>query len=399
MYRLITAISITQQPTDSYPDRTGSLFFDFVNQFTSSDSWRDLTNNGTLILPKNLYYKDATGRMQPLHGTNINIGGFGMVPLFLRGDKVQVEAGYKYYNKTGREVIDTEIMFTGYVTKVGSKIPIELEMEDSMWLLKQTPAPTRTFKTTDTLEDILQVLINAVNKTHGTSFTRLAITKTTFGEFQIGSETVCQVLQRMQKQYGFEFYFRGDQLRGGILIYIESEAKEQQFAFQQNIIEDELEYRRKDDIVLSVLAHNTITEDTGKVCKDGSRKTRHRRISVLVTIKNGKRQPDFVIQAGSAVPDNVEGERTTYFDPSAKNATDLGNHAYDHLIKYYYDGYRGSFTTFGIPFVRQGDNARVSDNILPERDGLYKIKKVEYSGGINGLRQKIYLDYRINEQP
>lgn len=392
MYRCVTNISF-QQVTAG---RTGKLFFDFVNEFESSDSWRDLTNNGKITLPKNLYYKDAAGKVQPLHGTNINIGGFGLVPLFLRGDKVQIEAGYKYYNKTGREVLDTDIMFTGYITKVRSKIPIELELEDSMWLLKQTPAPTKTFAASDTLEDILQVLIDAVNNTHNTKFTRLAITKTTFGEFQIGSETVAQVLQRMQKQYGFEFYFRGDQLRGGILIYIESEAQTQYFKFQENIIEDELEYRRKDDIVLSVLAHNTLIEDTGKVCKDGSRKTKRSRISVLVTIKNGKRQPDYVIQQGTPVPENIEGERTTFFDPGAKTITELGNNAYDHLIKYYYDGYRGTFTTFGIPFVRQGDNADVRDAILPERDGLYKIKKVEYFGGINGLRQKITLDYRIN---
>lgn len=392
MYRLITNITIQQVTAE----RTGRLFFDFVDEFTSSDSWRDLTNKGTLTLPKNLYYKDATGRVQPLHGTNINVGGFGLVPLFLRGDKVTIEAGYKYFNRTDREILDTAIMFTGYVTKVGSKIPIELELEDNMWLCKQTPAPTKTFSASDTLEDILQVLIDAVNKTHGTHFTRLAITKTTFEEFIIGSETVAQVLQRMQKQYGFEFYFRSDQLRGGILIYIEDEAEEQQFAFQQNIISDELEYRRKDDIVLSVLAHNTLTEETGKVCKDGSRKTKRNRISVLVTIKNGRRQPDYIVKHGVPVPDNIEGERTTFFDPSAKNITELGNNAYAHLIKYYYDGFRGSFTTFGIPFVRQGDNARISDSILPERDGLYKIKKVEYSGGINGLRQVVTLDYRIN---
>ena len=396
MYRCITNIIITQQPTDSYPLRTDKLSFDFVNEFTVSDSWRDLTNNGTLTLPKNLYYKDKSGRMQPLHGTNINIGGFGSTPLFLRGDKVSIEAGYKYFNKTGREVIDTDIMFTGYISKVNSKIPIELELEDNMWLCKQTPAPRKTFTASDTLEYILQTLIDAVNNVHKTRFTRLAITKTTFGEFQMGSESVAQVLQRMQKQYGFEFYFRGDQLRGGVLVYIESEAEEQQFAFQQNIISDDLEYRRKDDIVLSVMAHNTLTVEAGGVCKDGTKKTKRKRISVLVTIKNGRRQKDFVIEPGQATPENIEGERTTFFDPGAKTVVDLGNNAYNHLIKFYYDGYRGTFTTFGVPYIRQGDNARLSDSILPERNGLYKIKKVEYSGGVNGLRQTVHLDYKIN---
>lgn len=397
MYRCVTNIVINQQPSDAFKVRTSRLFFDFVNEFDSSDGWRDLTNKGKLSLPKNLYYKDATGRMQPLHGTNINIGGFGLVPLFLRGDKVSIEAGYKYYNKTGREILDTEIMFTGYVSKVNSKIPIELELEDSMWLLKQTPAPTKTFSANDTLEEILQLLINAVNKNHGTSFTILAITQTTFGEFQVGNETVAQVLQRLQKQYGFEFYFRGDQLRGGVLIYIEAEAQEQQFRFQENIISDELEYMRKDDIVLSAIAHNTITEDTGKVCKDGTAKTKHTRLEVLVTLKNGVKTIK-EIKKGDVVPENTEGERRTFFFPGAKTVTQLADLAYDKLKMYYYTGLKGSFTTFGIPFVRQGDNANIKDPVLPERDGLYKIKKVEYSGGVNGLRQTIHLDYRINTE-
>lgn len=396
MYRCVTQITITQRKSDTFPTRTGVLTFDFVNTFEAESCWQDLTDKGKVVLPKNLYYKDKDGRLQPLKGTNINIGGFGLVPLFLRGDKVQIEAGYKYYNKTGREILDTAILFDGYISKVHSKIPIELELEDNMWLCKQTPVDTKTFTASDTLEDILQYLVGKVNDIHKTNFTSKALTKTNFGEFQIGSETVAQVLQRLKKQYGFEFYFKGDLLRGGVLIYIEDEAQTQYFRFQENIISDDMEYRRKDDIVLSVLAHNTLTVDAGGICKDGSRKTKRRRLSVLVTIKNGNRQPDIVIEPGTPVPENIEGERTTYFDPGAKTVTELGNNAYEHLKKFYYDGFRGSFETFGIPYVQQGDNADIKDAILPERDGLYKIKKVEYSGGVNGMRQIIHLDYRIN---
>lgn len=396
MYRCVTQITITQRKSDTFPTRTGVLTFDFVNTFEAESCWQDLTDKGKVVLPKNLYYKDKDGRLQPLKGTNINIGGFGLVPLFLRGDKVQIDAGYKYYNKTGREILDTAILFDGYISKVHSKIPIELELEDNMWLCKQTPVDTKTFTANDTLEDILQYLVKKVNDIHNTNFTSKALTKTNFGEFQIGSETVAQVLQRLKKQYGFEFYFKGDLLRGGVLIYIEDEAQTQYFRFQENIISDDMEYRRKDDIVLSVLAHNTLTVDAGGICKDGSRKTKRRRLSVLVTIKNGNRQPDIVIEPGTPVPENIEGERTTYFDPGAKTVTELGNNAYEHLKKFYYDGFRGSFETFGIPYVQQGDNADIKDAILPERDGLYKIKKVEYSGGVNGMRQIVHLDYRIN---
>ena len=388
MYRCVTNISITQMPTLDFPNRTGGLFFDFVNTFESSDTWKDLTNKGRLVLPKNLYYIDQNGKQQPLSGTNINAGGFGLVPLFLRGDRVVIQAGYTYYNREGREITDTSEMFRGYISKVHSKIPIELDLEDNMWKLKQVPVDTHTFSETDTLEDILKFLLS------GTPFTYKALTETTFGEFQIGNESVAQVLQRLQRTYGFEFYFRGDELRGGVLIYVESEAEKQLFRFQDNIISDELEYMRKDDIVLSAVAHNTIEEATGAMCKDGSAKTKKKRIEVLVTVKNGIRT-DKVIGEGDIVPENEDGERRTFFFPGAQTAQQLADLAYNKLLMYYYTGLRGTFTTFGIPFVRQGDNADIQDPILPERNGLYKIKAVEYSGGVEGLRQVIHLDYKI----
>lgn len=394
MYRCITNIKIQQIASKDWPKRSTVLNLDFVTEFESTDSWRDLTNKGKVTIPKNLYFKDQNGKPQPLRGTNINVGGFSSsAPLFLRGDKITIVAGYKYYNKANREIEDTAQFFDGYITKVGSKIPIELDIEDNMWILKQTPVETHTFGKSDSLEDIMKFLLK------GTSFTVKAITQTTFGSFTIGNETAAQVLQRLQKTYGFEFYFRGSELRGGALIYIESEAITEQFHFQENIIEDELEYNRKDDVTLSAVAHNTITENDG-LCKDGSVKTKRKKLEVLVTIKKNPTVSELpyttrIINRGDVVPENTDGERRTFFFPGETTTEGLAKAAYDQLKKYYYTGFKGGFTTFGIPFVRQGDNAVIKDPILPERDGTYKIKSVEYSGGINGLRQIVKLDYKL----
>jgi len=394
MYRCITYITIQQVPTTDWPNRTTELNFDFVTEFESSDSWRDFTNKGRVTLPKNLYFKDENGKLQPLKGTNVNVGGFSSTaPLFLRGDKITITAGYKYFNKDHREVEDVSTIHTGFITKVGSKIPIELEIEDNMWKLKQIPVTTHTFKKSDTLEDMLAFMLK------GSEFTFKALTKTTFGEFAIGNETVAQALQRLQKTFGFEFYFRGNELRGGVLIYIEAEAANENFHFQENIIEDELEYKRKDDVTLSAIAHNTITVENGH-CKDGALKTKRQRLEVLVTIKKNATKTELpyttrIINRGDIVPENTDGERRTFFFPGATTTDQLAALAYEKLKMYYYTGFKGTFTTFGIPFVRQGDNAVIKDPILPERDGRYKIKKVEYSGGINGLRQHIELDYKI----
>lgn len=390
MYRVITNITITQQPSEAYPSRTLTLYFDFANHYEASSSWRDLTNSGKLVLPKNLYYRDQNGVRRPLHGTNINIGGFSSnAPLLMRGDKITIVAGYKYPEKGDRTSTVTSTWHTGYISKVGSKIPIECELEDNMWLLKQTPVATRTFQKSEGLGTILAHILQ------GTPFTYNALTQTTFGNFSVGNETACQVLQRLQKTYGFESYFRGNELRCGVLIYLPNEGQTQNFFFQQNIISDELEYQRKDDITLSAVAHNTIEEETGKQAKDGTAKTKKVRLEVLVTIRNGVKTVK-EIKKGETVPPNLEGERRTLFYPGATTVQQLADLAYQEIIKYYYTGLRGKFTTFGIPFVQQGDIANIKDPILPERNGLYRIKAVEYSGGVEGLRQVITLDFKIN---
>lgn len=406
MYRCVTYITIFQKATTDFPLRKTVLNFDFVTEFENSDGWRDLTNNGKITLPKNLYYRDQNNKLQPLNGTNINVGGFSKnTPTFLRGDKVTIRAGYRYYNKEHREIEDTSLFFEGYISKVESKIPIVLHIEDNMWVLKQTPLQPATFNNSNTLEDILQYIVSSANSLYGTSFTTFAITKagaqvTHLNQsIIIGVETASQLLQRLQRSFGLEFYFKGNELRGGLLVYIPSEAVNHNFHFQENIISDELEYQRKEDVILSCHASNMITENEG-FCKDGSIKTKKKKLEVLVTIINnpkigGPLYTTLIINQGDRVPPNIEGERLDFHGIDGNTHEEIAANAYKKLATFYYTGFHGTFTTFGIPFVAQGDNAVIVDKVLPERNGTYKVKQVDYSGGVNGLRQKIHLDYLL----
>jgi hypothetical protein len=397
MYRVVINITIQQltQIKDA-PARNKTLYFDFVNEFECSDNWRDLTNDGKIVIPKNLYYRNSFGVLRPLLGTNVNVGGFTNSPLLMRGDAVTIDYGYRFF-RGGKEIFEGTYnnqkgthLFTGFVSKVTSKKPIEFLIEDNMWKLKQIPAPLHTFKDTDTLEDILKFLLQ------GTKYTVNSLTSTTFGAFRVGNETVAEVLARLQKDYRFEFCFNGDDLRCGTSVYIESEAKKHTFTFQHTIISDELDYRRKDDLVLSCVASNKIEEETGKFTKSGEPKTKCNRLEVLVTFQNGSSEPTvFIKTKGEDYPPNTGGERMTLPFPGAKSIKELIQLATDELRKFYYTGFKGKFTTFGIPFVKMGDNVQLIDPILPERNGLYKVKGVEYSGGMGGLRQKIELHYRI----
>jgi len=394
MYRVVTNIKITQQPTADFPNRKSVLLLDFVTEYEASDTWTDLTNKAKITIPKNIYVRNGNGGLVSLSGPAVNVGGFSSnVPVFLRGDKVTIEGGYRYKSKSGNDVLKTSVLFTGYISQVSSKKPIVLECEDNMWKLKQLIAPNKTYPPTATLEDILRDLLK------GTDFTVNALTKTTFGAFRTQNETVCEVLARLRKDYHFESYFRGNELRSGAQVYLESDAIAsgvKLFKFQQNIISDELDYKRRDDVLLSAIAYSINKQEVQGTTKDGSAKTKKERLEVLVTQQNG----EFV---GKAKPPgqradfapNTAGERRTLYFWDVRSASELIDLAKKELQKYYYTGFRGKFTTFGIPYVQQGDNVDILDDVLPERNGRYKVKAVNRTGGVNGMRQIITLDYQV----
>ena len=127
----------------------------------------------------------------------------------------------------------------------------------------------------------------------------------------------------------------------------------------------------------------------------GETKTKKERLTVLVYQGiNGEFQY-IVKQKNVDLPANVEGERRTLFFPNITSAAKLYELGVAELKKYYYDGFKGKFTTFAYPFVKLGDHVNLSDRVMPDRNGVYVVRGVEYTGGVNGHRQEIQLDYKL----
>jgi hypothetical protein len=180
-------------------------------------------------------------------------------------------------------------------------------------------------------------------------------------------------------------------------VYIEREATTHNFVFQQNIISDELDYQRRDDVKLSAVC-NSLNTKAGKTNKKGQTKQVKERLSVLVYADPLTGNFKYIVkQKDKEFPENTEGERRTLFFPNISSAKELAELGARELRKFFYTGFKGSFTTFGIPYVKQGDNVRIKDRILPDRDGAYKVKGVKYSGGVGGLKQVIQLHYKLVE--
>jgi hypothetical protein len=312
----------------------------------------------------------------------------------MRGDEVKIEIGYIYKTSfNGKYQTETNIVFEGFITKINNAIPIELDCEDQMYQLKQILVPIKTYKGSQySAETMIQDLLSLPGLA---KYNYKVVTdnyNTQIGDFIIKSQSVAQVLQELREKYHLQSYFRKNtsgiwELRVGIIKYYNEDRTtpttnpqtnyDYIFHFQKNITDDKnLVYTREDDIRIGIKAYSVLKVELKGLTKANTFRTQHKRLEVI---------------AG-----DPDGEVRTLFFWNVQTVAELTKLANAKLKFLKYEGFRGSFTTFGLPFVRHGDIIRLENDIIPERMGNYYVKGVKTKFGINGIRQQITIDYRVD---
>lgn len=297
------------------------LEFDFVNEVEIVKSRKTLTNTCKITIAR---------KIKILNG-DINT-------VLRRGAKVEVKLGYDGNLRTE---------FSGYVARVGAKIPLVIECEDEMWNLKQNSF-TKSWKKVKVKE-----IIDYVYK--GSS----QVIDLEIGGFVAKQESTAQVLDRLKK-FGLQCYFDA-----GILVVDFAGSKKAQgksiiYDFQKNVIDNDLVYTRKEDLRVKV-----------------------RGISKLHT---GKK---FEIISGD--PDG--DEHTLHYVNLDK--TELQKIVAAEIDKLKVDGYKNGFTAFGLPNIEPGDRAVMMDPQYPEHDGSYLTESVKTTFGVGGFRRFPELERRL----
>lgn len=304
----------------------GEIVFDFLNNVEIQSSYEDLTSTAKIIIPRKLVLEDKQ-----------------ITDVFKRGDSVKIELGYFPELKT---------VFTGYITKVHNKIPIELECEDGMFLLKQKTISTYT-KTTVSLKQLLADLIE------DTVPYKELVQIPNIGSFRITNVSVAKILDGLRRD-GIYSYFVDGVLNVG-LAENATDTKEEEYKFEETIINsDSLEYYIEDDVKLKVIAKSL----------------------------------DFNNVKNEVTVGDEEGEVKTFYKYGTDSAS-LKEFANIRLKEFKYTGWRGSFSTFGEPFIRSGDRAILSSLKLPERNGKYIVKSVSRSFGFSGYKQTIEIGLKV----
>lgn len=396
----ICKIIFTQTPRDAFPTRSKSFTLTLVNTLDTTSSWQDLTDTVKLKFPKKVYFTDELGNKVTWEGKAIignGIGGQVTPPILLRGDKIQVYFGYDYNTVNGRTQ-EMNLEFEGYVSKVIPRIPLEVECEDAMFLMKQIQTPNKVFTyPAYNVRTMLQEMVTvAQTDPNVSSYIKQAlidlnlkivsgtpsstIVDVSVGTFRTQNDTISTVMDRLKKDERIYTYFRkiGDhtELRCSGIVYWPNDAVRHKFQFQKNILpDDKLEYKRQDDIQLGAKVYSVNKVELSALTKAGNPTTKHKRLETFVGAQGGE-------------------IRTLYFwDVTDVNKLkELGK---KELSKFYYEGFFGSFTAFGLPSVKHGDIVDLIDAVLPERNGSYYVKNVKKSFGIGGIRQVISIHFKV----
>lgn len=317
--------------------------FTFVNNIEVSSTWKTLTDMGKITIPRKLSFQ----------GRDIVAGDD---PLIKVGDRISIEVGYRPEPDIPRT---RNNILTGYISAINPKLPIEIKVQDEMYLLKHTSV-TKSYSSV-TLTQLLKDILPA-----GTLYQNVDMT---IGQLRITRASAAQVLEELQKTYGLESWFRGGKLYVG-LAYVPALRNDVNFTFTKNIISDSLDYRVAENVQVSVKAVSILPDNSRLTYTTGG-----------------------VDLSGNKLETTGCEERTLYAYNLSQ--TDLESWANREIEKLRYTGFYGKFVAFGEPFVRHGDAAVISDPVLPERNGTYLIKQVNYRFGVEGWRQEIELANKI----
>jgi len=307
------------------------VVFDFVHEVKTSSSFEDLTQTAEITIPRNVVF----------NGKPIAVG---LNSIFKRGDKVKIELGYFPELKT---------IFTGYISEVRNATPLQLMCEDEMFILKQKKINTYTKKSISLKQFLIDIVGDSV------PVNRL-IEIQNIGEYRFSNIDAAKALDIIKKEVGAYSYF----VDGVLNVGLAENAKDtltKEFKFEETVIDEtNLEYKREDDVLLKVKG---------------------------VSIFNNNTKIEY--ETGDS-----EGTQKTFF-AFGINKAELKTFTDSKLKNFKYEGYRGTFETFGEPVIRPGDNAKLTSLKYPEKNGTYQVISVNRNFGMNGYRQNVQLGIKV----
>lgn len=335
-------------------------------------------------------------------------------------------------------------IFVGYITEVGAEYDITLKCQDFMyWFQTQLVSNDVLESKKLTVEQMAQRIIDDATKYHTNNektnrlnpifiadsdlnkpkvnfVRRDEITKknSTIGDLIPENATAGMIFQEMKDHWGMKPFFYPNSCELNILPfkYNDNEFSSNHlygyqfssFVFggditgiEGNIISSNLEYKKKESILVGAYIKSIFkvpvgtgnqASDVKSTATNGKKRQKTEPLQVFVGQSGGVINTYFYDRNDIVIP-KTDPERAIIKQKMVKRGEEM-------LAENVYEGYYGSFTVFGYPYIRHGDHVAITDPKYPDRQGIYLVKSVRYYGGTDvGLRQEITLHIKWGPWP
>lgn len=293
-----------------------------VNNIEITGNSDTLADTCRIVLPKNTEWD-----------------GYKEIPI-RRGDKVVVWLGY-----------DGALIkrFEGFVSVVSAKTPTTITVEDWMFKLRQKNVKRKVYKNCK-----LSVLLKDILPS---DITYVLSGDVSIGDYRTTAATVAGELGELKKNCGIRSFF--ELVDEKPVLYVYTVFPEKRFnagMFDKDvIIENNLDYRRKDDVLVRVKGTSILSSNKRITYEEGD-----------------------------------SGGETRDVTAYGLTLAELKVFVKNWIKKLKFDGLRGDFKTFGQPVVRKMDVIDMEiEGVIP---ATYQVKEVVVSFGQDGYRQKIILE-------
>ena len=285
----------------------GKMKFTSVTGITIESTWKKFTDVATIQIPKEVYYRDDSGQLQPVK----HLGDYIKL-----GDVVEIKLGYD-------DKLFTE--FKGYVARSPRvDIPYEIICEDEMWQLKRKQVSVSMPKAT------VKQIVSAAAPGY-----EIDCLDEYYGDFSMKNTTAVKIFDELKRKAGIYTFFRDGRLVCG-KVYVDEKVSKKQpvFEYGENIIEANLQYIYPDEAKVKLYATSEQLNGTTlrvEVGEDGG-DIEHWNTSTALSKETLKQQAERRLQTLK-----TRG------------------------------GYRGTVKSFGWPRVQHGQVVQVIDSLYEER--------------------------------
>ena len=311
----------------------GAIRFDQVVDVKITRSVDLLSDTATIELPTRFVLKDSNEQQSTER-------------VFKAGDPVSITLGYlDHFSKEE---------FVGFVTSVEPGTPVKVHCEDAVWKIRQKSC-NKNFKAVD-ISEVLNYILE------GTGVSLSGKTpKVQFKKFLLKNVNGAQALQKIKDEFGLSLYLDNEGKLYAGLRQTEGDGTVVTYDLEGNIQKQSLQYKTADEVKIKLTA-------------------------------KGWKQDNTHVQVEVGDP---EGENRTWQTYGVDNAETLKTLAKSRLDELKYEGYRGSLTSWLIPFADRGMTSAVIDARYPEREGNYFIPKVVVTFGKRGAKRTVTLGRKI----